>query len=326
MAKLRRIFGILFLCMLSFFIVDNPMTTQYLSSLKTESLSADAKVEPSLYNQIKAADHKYSRKAQDAVIDRVWKKIPGYNGIKVDVKRSYERMKKDGKFNEDKLVFHQTKPQVHLHNLPPAPIYRGHPDKPMVSFAVNVAWGNEYLPKILSVLKKHHIHVAFFLEGRWVKKNPDLAKMIVDGGHEVGNHSFTHPDMKTLSSDRIREEMIKTNQVIEATTGKNVSLFAPPSGSYRDEVVKIADSLGMETIMWTVDTIDWRNPAPDELVNRVISNVGPGSIVLMHPTKSTAASLERLITKIQKKNLKINTVSQLLDEERIFPIEDEKND
>lgn len=87
------------------------MTTQYLSSLKSEALSADAKAEPSLYNQIKAADHKYSRKAQDAVIDRVWKKIPGYNGIKVDVKRSYERMKKTESLMRINLFFIKRNPK-----------------------------------------------------------------------------------------------------------------------------------------------------------------------------------------------------------------------
>ena len=80
--------------------------------------------------------------------------------------------------------------------MPPSPIYRGHPEKPMVSFIINVAWGNEYLPEILATLKRHQITASFFLEGNWVKSNPDLAKMIVSAGHEVGNHSYTHPDMQ----------------------------------------------------------------------------------------------------------------------------------
>ncbi len=72
-----------------------------------------------------------------------------------------------------------------MDDLGPAPIYRGHPDKPMVSFLINVAWGNEYLQICLLRLKKHHIHVTFFLEGRWVKENPDLAKLIASAGHEL---------------------------------------------------------------------------------------------------------------------------------------------
>ena len=96
----------------------------------------------------------------------------------------------------------------------------------MVSFIINVAWGNEYIPDMLATLKKHQVYATFFLEGRWVKNNPDLAKMIVDAGHEVGNHSYSHPDMRTLESIKVREELKKTNEMIEVTTGEKVKWFA----------------------------------------------------------------------------------------------------
>ena len=235
---------------------------------------------------MKADDYKVP--AIDAKIDPIWKAIPGYNGLEVDVDASYKKMKESGKFSDEKLVFKQVKPNIHLDDLPPTAIYKGHPDKPMVSFIINVAWGNEYLSDMLATLKKHHVSATFFLEGRWVQKNPELAVMITDAGHEVGNHSFTHPDMKNISAAKIRQEMMKTNEVIKATTGSNPKWFAPPSGSYRDEVVKIAAEQKMGTIMWSVDTIDWQKPAPDVLINRVMSKVHNGAIILMHPTASTA--------------------------------------
>ena len=225
-------------------------------------------------------------------------------------------MKKAGKFDEKKLVFKQVKPMIHLKYLPPAPIYNGHDEKPMVSFTVNVAWGNEYLPKMLEVLKKHHAKATFFLEGRWAKNNPDIAKMIVDAGHEVGNHSFTHPDMNNLSASQINQQIKKTNEVIKATTGYKVKWFAPPSGSFRDEVVKIASELKMSTIMWSVDTIDWQKPSSDVLINRVMKKIHPGAIILMHPTVSTAQSLDQLFTDIERKELKVSDVSTMLEEER----------
>ena len=171
---------------------------------------------------------------------------------------------------------------------------------------------------MLATLKKHHVTTTFFLEGRWVQKYPELAKMITDAGHEVGNHSFTHPDMKNLSSVQIQQEIIKTNEVIEATTGSIPKWFAPPSGSFKDEVVKIASNEEMGTIMWSVDTIDWQKPTPDVLIQRVMSKVHNGAIILMHPTASTAQSLEQLILQIKNKKLQINTVSNLLSEERIL--------
>jgi peptidoglycan-N-acetylglucosamine deacetylase len=297
--------------------INNPFVNTYVTTLKGGSIPTSKQADP-LYQDIVRKAPKYEMKPSNARIDKVWKAIPGYNGIMVDVDASYKNMKKKGKFNDKELVLKQMKPSKHLQDLPPAPIYRGHPDKPMVSFIINVAWGNEYLSDMLATLKKHNISATFFLEGNWVKRNPDLAKIIVDAGHEVGNHSYSHPDMKSITSERARAEMIKTNEVIEATTGKKVKWFAPPSGSYNDETVKIADELKMGTVMWTVDTVDWQKPTPDVLINRVMGKIGNGSLVLMHPTASTAKSLDRLITLIEKKHLKFGTVSELMNETRIM--------
>lgn len=312
--KKMFVFGVIFV--MAFMLVGNPYTSQFISNQKGDHLAV-SKTKDTLYQEIVSNGEKYMVPAQDAKIDPIWKAIPGYNGLKVDIEASYKRMRESGEFDEDKLIFKQIEPSVHLKELPPAPIYKGHPDKPMVSFIINVAWGNEYLSDMLATLKKHHVSATFFLEGRWVQKNPELAKMITDAGHEVGNHSFTHPDLKMSSAAKIRQEITKTNEVIKATTGTSPVWFAPPSGSYRDEVVTIAAEEKMGTIMWSVDTIDWQKPSPDVLVNRVMSKVHNGAIILMHPTSSTAQSLDRLITSLKGKNLQINTISELLQEERL---------
>ncbi len=313
---MKKVFILISICLAVWITVGNPYVNKYLTILKEAALPAAKESDP-LYQSIIKKAPTYEIPPKDATIDKVWKAIPGYNGREVDVAASYKNMKHKGVFNEKKLVFTQTKPKVHLKDLPPSPIYKGNPDKPMVTFIINVAWGNEYLSEMLAILKKHNISVSFFLEGNWVKKNPDLAKMIVSSGHEVGNHSYSHPDMKQLTADRAREQMVRTNEIIEAATGEKCVWFAPPSGSYRDETIKVADELKMMTVMWTVDTVDWRKPSPDVLINRVISKIGNGSMVLMHPTESTAKSLDRLITQIKQKNLEIGTVSELLSEERV---------
>lgn len=301
----------------AWFSVNNPLVDTYVDSLKGNVLTV-VKQEDPLYQSIIKNAPTYEIPPSDAKIDRVWKAIPGYNGLTVDIEASYKNMKKIGIFDEKKLIYKQTEPSVHLKDLSPSPIYRGHPDKPMVSFIINVAWGNEYLPEMLAALKRHQVKASFFLEGNWVKNNPDLAKMIVSAGHEVGNHSYTHPDMQRITAAQTREQLQKTNEVIEAATGKKSIWFAPPSGSYRDETVKIAAEFKMKTVMWTVDTIDWQKPAPDQLINRVISKIDNGFMVLMHPTNSTAKSLDRLITLIEEKGLKISTVSDLMSEERMM--------
>jgi probable sporulation protein (polysaccharide deacetylase family) len=187
----------------------------------------------------------------------------------------------------------------------------------MVSFIINVAWGNEYIPDMLETLNKYHVKATFFIEGRWAKENPEMAKMIVDAGHEVGNHSYTHPDMSQLSSKNIREQLVKTNEVIKSVTDITPTWFAPPSGSFRDEVVKIAEEMEMGTVMWSVDTIDWQRPEPHVLVERVLSKVHNGALILMHPTSSTSESLETLILSIKQKGYSFGSVSMLVDEERL---------
>mgnify|MGYP005829698899 CR=1 FL=1 len=314
MKKLSYIVAIL---MGAWILVSNPFSDYYLTYLKADSITVSTS-EDSLYRVIVEKAPEYEVKPVDAKMDPVWKAIPGYNGVKVNVDKSYKKMKKEGKFSENLLVFDELNPKVHLSELPPAAIYKGNPEKPMVSFIINVAWGNEYLSDILSTLKKHRVTATFFLEGRWVKNNPELAKMIVEAGHEIGNHSFTHPDMKSLSVSKIHDEIKRTNEVIEATTGEKPRWFAPPSGSYKEDVAKVASAYGLGTVMWSVDTIDWKKPAPEVLIQRVSGKLHNGAMILMHPTDSTARSLDRLISEIKAKDMEIGTVSKLLSEERIM--------
>lgn len=299
-------------------MVNNPLSHTYISGLKGEAIAVSGNKD-SLMSEIEMVAKEYEIEPSDARKDPVWKVVPGYNGLKVDVKKSYEKMKKEGKFNPEKLVFKQVPPEIHLNDLPPMAIYKGHPEKPMVSFIINVAWGNEYLSSMLATLKKHNVTASFFLEGRWVKNNPGMAKMIADAGHEIGNHSFTHPNMKQLTAPKINEEIRKTNEVIEAVTGVKTKWFAPPSGYYKDEVVEIAAAHNLGTVMWSVDTIDWQKPSPEKLISRVMGKVHNGAMVLMHPTESTATSLDKLITQLKEKDLQIGTVSDLLSENRILP-------
>lgn len=318
---MKKIVSLCIVFLFAFIMINNQFTNEFITEIKGNSIDV-AKKQDSLFLEIEQKANTFVIPPSDAKIDRVWKAIPGYNGQIVDIEESYERMKKNGKFDEHKLVFEQVKPNVHLSDLPPAPMYKGNPEKPMVSFIINVAWGNEYLSGMLATLKRHRVKATFFLEGRWAQKYPELAKMISDAGHEVGNHSYTHPNMQNLTSSQIRQEIVKTNEVIEATTGKQGSWFAPPSGSFKNEVVQIAAEEKMRTVMWSVDTIDWQKPTPDVLTNRVMSRIHNGAIILMHPTESTEKSLEQLIVQIKEKNLHIATISELVKEERIHSLQE----
>lgn len=300
----------------AFTTAENPWSTRYLDGLKEDSITV-SKAGDSFYQKIEDMAQRYDKPAIDAVNDRVWKGIPGYNGLKVNVEASYKQMKKEGTFDKDQLVIEETEPDVHLGDITPVPIFKGNPKKPMVSLMVNVAWGNEFLEKILKVMEKENVHATFFLDGSWVKKNPDLAKRIIEGGHEIGNHAYSHPDLKQSSPTKTRSQLQKTQDVIDATLDIKPKLFAPPSGSFNSQTVKIADDLHMKTILWTLDTIDWKKPPPQAMSQRILQNVHSGTLILMHPTSPTAEGLKSIIEGIRDRGYHIGTVSNLLSEERL---------
>lgn len=320
MKLIVQIFSFFIILVLSIGSIQNPYTTNYIQEITKDSKAVAIFSDP-LFIQLEQYADQYKKPAVNATVDKVWKAIPGINGLKVDIEASYEKMRKDGEFSESKVVYNQVSPSIHLEDLPAAPIYRGNPEKNMVTLLVNVAWGNEYLPSMLKILNAHNVKTTFFLDGSWTKKNPTMAKMIVDEGHEIGNHAYSHPDMKKLSKARISEEISKTNEVISATVDVKPKWFAPPSGSFRQDVVDIANNLDMYTILWTVDTVDWRNPESSAMAQKVLRKIEPGAIILMHPTASSTGGLEQLIVGIKAKGYQINTVTNLLSEQRIVDSE-----
>src|SRR4051794_38634862 len=130
---MKKALIIILICFAALVAVNNPIINKYVTTLKETALPVAKQADPLYQNILKHAST-YEIPPTDAKIDSVWKAIPGYNGLKVDIAASYKNMKKKGIFDEKKLVLVQTKPKVHLSDLPPSPIYKGHPEKPMVSF------------------------------------------------------------------------------------------------------------------------------------------------------------------------------------------------
>ncbi|UOQ43010.1 polysaccharide deacetylase family protein [Halobacillus salinarum] len=268
-----------------------------------------------LYEEIISNKAKYEKPAENAVIDKVWKKTPGIEGRAVDVQASYNKMKKDGVFNEKMLVYKRVKPDISLEDLPSSPIYRGHPDKNMVALLINVSWGEEYIPDMVKIFSKYHVKATFFIDGAFASKHKELVQMIEDEGHTIGSHGYLHKDMAQMSENQAEINMEKANEVLYALTNKKVKWLAPPSGSFTMNTVIAADKLGMETILWTVDTIDWKQPTKQVLLQRVLGKVHNGATILMHPTQVTVDSLPELIEQL-KKNYRIGSVPTLLSENR----------
>ncbi|MPM80392.1 hypothetical protein SDC9_127439 [bioreactor metagenome] len=194
----------------------------------------------------------------------------------------------------------------------PQPLFHGNPAEPKVAFACNVFWGEEYLPDMLNTLAANDVKVTFFIGGSWAKRYPDVLKNLAGNGHELGNHSYSHPHPNSLSKDKNKEQIIKTENLVSELTGVKTALYAPPYGEYNDTVLYAAQELGYETIMWSIDTIDWQRPPVEIVKNRVLKKIHNGAIILIHPTEPTAKALPELINEIKKQGYQITTVSDII--------------
>lgn len=181
-----------------------------------------------------------------------------------------------------------------------------------VSLMVNVYWGNEYLKQMLDIFKEAKIKTTFFVGGVWVKDNEDLLKRIYNEGHEIASHGYAHKDHAKLSYEDNLTEIQVCHEIVKSKIGIEMELFAPPSGSYNSNTTKAASFLNYKTIMWTRDTIDWRDHDTSVIYNRAITNMKGGDLILMHPTKNTAEALNDIIKYAKKQNLNLTTVSNTL--------------
>jgi len=276
-----------------------------------------AEADERLMNEIRLEAEKRRIPPIDAKVDRVWKAVPGYNGLEVDIDRTYEANRSKAADEPLQFLYKETPPAVGLNDLGAQPTYRGHPNKRMVSLMINVAWGNEYIEPILKTLEQEKVKATFFFDGSWLKKNGELARQIQAAGHELSNHAYSHPAMSRLSREAQYREIAKTEAMLESTLGvKDNRWFAPPSGDFNQLTVQIAYGLGLRTVMWTIDTIDWQKPSPSTVVARVRNKLEPGALILMHPTASTRDALADMIHVIKAKGYRLGTVSETLSSAR----------
>src|SRR5699024_10772804 len=191
--------------------------------------------------------------------------------------------------------------------------YQGIKDEKVVSFACNIDWGNESIEDMLNIFKDRNINITFFPTGKWAEKNPKLLKNIYDDGHEIGNHGYSHVDYDKLSLSENIEQIKKADSIIKNIIGEKPIYFAPPSGGFSDCTIKAADDLDYTTIMWSVDTIDWREDSTEDvIVERVLSNIHNSAIVLMHPTEETNIALPKIIESLLKQGYNIGRISDIL--------------
>lgn len=193
------------------------------------------------------------------------------------------------------------------------PIYDVKTDQKQIAISFDATWGTELTDEILGILEAHSLKTTFFLAGYWVDKHPEYVVKIADAGHEIGNHSYSHPHLNTLSDQGIAFELQKNESLIRELTGQRTNLFRPPFGEYNNQVISVASSLGYHTIQWSVDSLDWKNLSSNEIYDRVMSQIKPGSIVLFHnAAPGTPGAIRRLIPDLMEKGYTILPISKLL--------------
>ena len=200
------------------------------------------------------------------------------------------------------------------------PIYsvdRG--EEKLVSLTFDAAWDDDDTDILIGILKKYNVPATFFMVGSWVEKYPASVKKFYEAGHEIMNHSDTHPHIDQLSDVKIREEIEKCNQKIENVVGVKPILFRGPYGEYNNTALKEATAQGMYTLQWDVDSLDWKNLSPDEMLKRVSGRVQPGSILLFHNgAKNTPEALPKVIEKLQGEGYTFVKASELIHKENYF--------
>lgn len=194
------------------------------------------------------------------------------------------------------------------------PIYCVETDKKQIAISFDAAWGNDDTQQLIDILGEYKVPATFFVVGAWVDKYPESVKALHDAGHQIQNHSNTHPHMPQLSREQMKDEIESCNKKIASVTGVTPTLLRPPYGDYDNALIEVMDSLNMSTIQWDVDSLDWKDTAtPESICNRVTSKIKNGSIVLFHnDADHTPAALPNILKCLKDEGYEFVFISDLI--------------
>lgn len=199
------------------------------------------------------------------------------------------------------------------------PIYNVQTDKKEVAISFDAAWGADKTAGIVSLLKQHNARATFFLVGFWAEDYPDMVKMIDQSNMEIGTHSNTHPDFTKLSVEQMRNELQTSMDIIKNITNKGVKLFRPPYGAYNDNVINTAKDLGLTTIQWDVDSLDWKGISATEITTRILNKVKNGSIILCHNNSDhIVEALPMILERLALQGYSIKAVGDIILQDNYY--------
>lgn len=192
-------------------------------------------------------------------------------------------------------------------------------DKNQVALTFDDGPDIRFTPQVLDVLDKHNVKATFFMMGARAYEHEDIVKRVHEAGHVIGNHTYWHPNLPKEDLERLDWEVTETEKVIENIVGYKPRLFRSPYGALNEEMVERLADMGNTIIGWDVDSLDWKQPGADVVADNVLSNVSPGSIILMHDggdwtmdLSGTAEGLDKIITKLKEDDIEFVTIPELI--------------
>lgn len=193
------------------------------------------------------------------------------------------------------------------------PVYCVDTNEKKVAITFDAAWGAEDTDELLSILSQYDAKATVFAVGDWARKYPDAVKAFYNAGHTIGNHSDSHKAYSKLSLDEITDDIEKCNAQIEKCIGEKPKLLRAPSGDYTNDVITAAEGLSMQTVQWSVDSLDWQGLEVAEMVSRVTGAATNGSIILFHnDVKNTPEALRQCLKILSEQGYQFVTVEELL--------------
>ncbi|MBB6675094.1 polysaccharide deacetylase family sporulation protein PdaB [Cohnella nanjingensis] len=211
---------------------------------------------------------------------------------------------------------------------PPAAVYNVPTDRKVIALTFDISWGDKRAEPIVDILKNKEVaNATFFLSSPWSKTHPELVQKIVDSGFEIGSHGHKHENYSQLGDDEIRKQITAAHGILSEMTGKSPNLIRMPNGDFDKRVLRIAEDLNYKVVQWDTDSLDWKNPGVENIVQRVVTKAHPGDIVLLHASdscKQTHEALPAIIDQLRAKGYEFVTVSQLMSqtETKGSPVQD----
>ncbi len=201
-----------------------------------------------------------------------------------------------------------------------------HVDEPYIALTFDDGPHETLTPKLLDLLARRHIKVTFFVLGECVQEHRDILARAAQEGHEIASHSWSHPQLNRKSDEEVRSQLKRTDDIIKSVTGHRPTLFRPPYGALTNKQKKsIPDEYGYKIILWDVDPLDWKDPGPAAVTNRILRETRAGSIILSHDIhKGTVEAMPATIDQLLAKNYKFVTVSELIEHETPEPVKPKK--